>query len=200
MPEKSLKCIRAVRLLLSRSNWSPLIAPYRSVLIDCDSGILRASFRATNRNIWTDGSGSTVACVRPHDAALGCRELAANDLGNKQQCPSAFCYGDGQLPGGSIPGTPIPAGPMRLSLPDAVKRGLQTNLGIVTSGVSSSIVRAQRAQALSQLFPQITASIGATESLTTKGLAFAKIVRSFPPASLRRPSSTISVSTSELWG
>jgi hypothetical protein len=53
---------------------------------------------------------------------------------------------------------------VRLSLPDAVKRGLQTNLGIVTSGVSSSIVRAQRAQTLSQLFPQITASIGATET------------------------------------
>jgi outer membrane protein TolC len=41
---------------------------------------------------------------------------------------------------------------------------LRTNLGIVTSGVSSSIVRAERAQALSQLLPQITASIGATET------------------------------------
>jgi outer membrane protein TolC len=75
--------------------------------------------------------------------------------------PSVTVTGNYQ---GSVPGTPIPAGPVRLSLPDAVKRGLQTNLGIVTSGVSSSIVRAQRAQALSQLFPQITASIGATET------------------------------------
>jgi hypothetical protein len=78
-----------------RSNWSPLIAPYRSVLIDCDSGTLRVSVSATNRNIWTNGSGCTVACVRPHYAALRRRELAANDLGNKQQRPSAFCYGDG---------------------------------------------------------------------------------------------------------
>jgi hypothetical protein len=75
--------------------------------------------------------------------------------------PSVTVTGNYQ---GSVPGTPIPAGPVRLSLPDAVKRGLQTNLGIVTSGVSSSIVRAQRAQALSQLFPQITASVGATET------------------------------------
>jgi hypothetical protein len=35
----------------TRSNWSPLIAPYRSVLIDFDSGTHRASFSATNRNI-----------------------------------------------------------------------------------------------------------------------------------------------------
>jgi outer membrane protein TolC len=75
--------------------------------------------------------------------------------------PSVTVTGNYQ---GSIPGPPIPVGPVRLSLSDAVKRGLQTNLGIVTSGVSSSIVRAQRAQALSQLFPQITASIGATET------------------------------------
>jgi hypothetical protein len=75
--------------------------------------------------------------------------------------PSVTVTGNYQ---GSVPGTPIPAGPVRLSLSGAVKRGLQTNLGIVTSGVSSSIVRAQRAQALSQLFPQITASIGATET------------------------------------
>jgi outer membrane protein TolC len=65
---------------------------------------------------------------------------------------------------GSILGPPVLTGPIRLSLSDAVKRGVVTNLGIVTSGVSSSIVRAQRAQALSQLFPQITASIGATET------------------------------------
>jgi outer membrane protein TolC len=75
--------------------------------------------------------------------------------------PSVTVTGNYQ---GSVPGPPIPAGPVRLSLSDAVRRGLQTNLGIVTSSVSSSIVRAQRAQALSQLFPQITASIGATET------------------------------------
>jgi outer membrane protein TolC len=65
---------------------------------------------------------------------------------------------------GSITGPVVPGGPVNLSLADAVKRGLQTNLGIVSSGVSSSIVRAQRAQTLSQLIPQITASVGATET------------------------------------
>jgi outer membrane protein TolC len=75
--------------------------------------------------------------------------------------PSVTVTGDYQ---GSVLGPPIPNGPLRLSLSEAVQRGLRTNLGIVTSGVSSSIVRAERAQALSQLFPQITASIGATET------------------------------------
>ena len=75
--------------------------------------------------------------------------------------PSVTVTGDYQ---GSVLGPPVPSGPLRLSLSEAVKRGLVTNLGIVTSGVSSSIVRAERAQALSQLFPQITASIGATET------------------------------------
>jgi outer membrane protein TolC len=75
--------------------------------------------------------------------------------------PSVTVTGDYQ---GSVPGSAIPSGPLKLSLSDAVQRGLRTNLGIVTSSDSSSIVRAERAQALSQLFPQITASIGATET------------------------------------
>jgi hypothetical protein len=52
-------------------NWSPFIAPYRSVLIDRDSGTFRVSFGATNRNIWTNGSGRAVACFRPHYATSG---------------------------------------------------------------------------------------------------------------------------------
>jgi outer membrane protein TolC len=88
-------------------------------------------------------------------------QQATSGISNNVLQPSVTVTGNYQ---GSIPGTPIPVGPVKLSLSDAVKRGLQTNLGIVTSGVSSSIVRAQRAQALSQLFPQITASIGATET------------------------------------
>jgi hypothetical protein len=79
-------------------------------------------------------------------------QQTTSGISNSVLQPSVTVTGNYQ---GSIPGTPIPVGPVRLSLPDAVKRGLQTNLGIVTSGVSSSIVRAQRAEALSQLFPQI---------------------------------------------
>ena len=81
---------------LTQSNWSPFIALYRSVLIDRDSGTFRVSFGATNRNIWTNGSGRAVACVGPHSADLWYREFAADDFsGDKHQRSSAFRDGDG---------------------------------------------------------------------------------------------------------
>jgi outer membrane protein TolC len=58
----------------------------------------------------------------------------------------------------------MPAGPLQLSLADAVRRGLQFNLGVITSGTLSATARAQRAQALSRLLPQVDASAGATET------------------------------------
>lgn len=64
---------------------------------------------------------------------------------------------------GSVPGRLAGSGALRLSVADAVRRGLQANLGIITSDVSSATVRAQRLQALSQFFPQISAS--ASESV-----------------------------------
>jgi outer membrane protein TolC len=93
--------------------------------------------------------------------AVSSQQTTSTGTGSTVLQPSVTVTGDYQ---GSVLGAPIPSGPLRLSLSEAVQRGLQTNLSIVTSGVSSSIVRAQRAQALSQLFPQITASIGATET------------------------------------
>jgi outer membrane protein TolC len=65
---------------------------------------------------------------------------------------------------GSIMGPPVPPAPLKLSLADAVERGLRFNLGVITAGTSSAEARAQRARALSQLLPQITASVGATET------------------------------------
>jgi outer membrane protein TolC len=93
--------------------------------------------------------------------SVGSQQTTSPGTGANVLLPSVTVTGNYE---GSINGPLVPSGPVNLSLSDAVKRGLQTNLGIVTSGVSSSIVRAQRAQALSQLFPQITASIGATET------------------------------------
>jgi len=61
---------------------------------------------------------------------------------------------------GSVPGAPVANGPLRLSMADAIKRGLQTNLGVITSNNVSSTVRAARMQVLSQILPQISASAG----------------------------------------
>ena len=65
---------------------------------------------------------------------------------------------------GSMPGSELPPGQVKLSLAEAVKRGLQVNLGSITADSSSRTARAQRAQALSQLLPQISANLGATET------------------------------------
>src|SRR5689334_459984 len=46
---------------------------------------------------------------------------------------------------------------MRLSLQDAVERGLRYNLGLVESEHASSDVRAERLRALSALLPQVSA-------------------------------------------
>ena len=65
---------------------------------------------------------------------------------------------------GSVPGAELPSGDVKLSLAEAVRRGLVVNLGSITAANSSQTARAQRAQALSQLLPQISASLGATET------------------------------------
>jgi outer membrane protein TolC len=59
---------------------------------------------------------------------------------------------------GSVAGPNPPAGTVTLTLADAVRRGLESNLGIVGAGTSSQLARAQRRQALSALLPNVSAS------------------------------------------
>lgn len=75
--------------------------------------------------------------------------------------PDVSVTGDYQ---GSIPTRTISTSPVKLSLVEAVKLALQTNLGIITADVSSSISYAQQIQARSRLLPQVSASIGGTET------------------------------------
>lgn len=64
---------------------------------------------------------------------------------------------------GSIP-DPHPVGTaLTLTLEDAIKRGLQFNLGAVSASTSLRQVRAERLAALSQLLPNINASLSMTE-------------------------------------
>lgn len=59
---------------------------------------------------------------------------------------------------GSVPSPNPPSGTVTLTLADAVRRGLESNLGIVGAGTSSQLARAQRRQALSALLPNVNAS------------------------------------------
>ncbi len=84
---------------------------------------------------------------------------------------------------GSIQGPELPPGQVKISLSEAVKRGLQVNLGSITADSYSKTARAQRAQALSQILPQISADLGATEtqvSLATFGLTDVKGLSGIP--------------------
>ncbi len=80
---------------------------------------------------------------------------------------------------GSVPGPALPAGPFTLSLADAVKRGLQTNLGALTATNASSGMAAQRIQALSALLPNISAS--ASETVAQVNLAAYGFKFNLPP-------------------
>jgi outer membrane protein TolC len=64
---------------------------------------------------------------------------------------------------GSVP-DPHPVGPtLTLTFEDAIRRGLQYNLGTVSAGTSMQQTRAERLTALSQLLPNINASLSMTE-------------------------------------
>lgn len=75
--------------------------------------------------------------------------------------PSVMVTGSYQ---GSVPGQEPAAGTVTLSLVDAVRRGLEVNLGAVSAAISSGAAKDQTAQARSVLLPQISANLGATET------------------------------------
>jgi outer membrane protein TolC len=58
---------------------------------------------------------------------------------------------------GSTPDGKVVDGELRISLEDAIARGLRFNLGLIDSQQTDAGVRAQREHALSQLLPQISA-------------------------------------------
>jgi len=80
---------------------------------------------------------------------------------------------------GSVPTGTASATPLELKLDDAIARGLQANLGLLTRDTSSRSAHAERVRALSVLMPQVTGSLAQTEeqlNLQTIGFNF-----KFPP-------------------
>jgi outer membrane protein TolC len=75
---------------------------------------------------------------------------------------------------GSVPGLAIGDGPISLTLADAIKRGLQFNLGGLDSAATARQQRGLRLSALSQMLPNIYATIAesaAKTDLQTQGLS-----------------------------
>ena len=75
---------------------------------------------------------------------------------------------------GSVPGPTPGDGPIPLTFAEAIQRGLKYNLGALDSSASMKQARAQRLSALSQMLPNIYATIsesGAKTDLQTEGLS-----------------------------
>src|SRR6185437_8273280 len=85
---------------------------------------------------------------------------------------------------GSVPGGKVVEGEIKLTLSDAVRRGLEFNLGLIESQQGSADASAQRMRAFAAMLPQITARAQQNfEQISTAELGI-----KFPPQSgLRLP-------------
>ena len=70
---------------------------------------------------------------------------------------------------GSVPSHHVPNGAITLTLAEAIKRALNTNLGSISANNAVSAARAERIQALSALLPNI--AVNASETVTQIDLA-----------------------------
>lgn len=74
---------------------------------------------------------------------------------------------------GSVPSGQASSEPLRLTLQDAIDRGIRTNIGLLVRGSDATEARADRLRALSALMPNVTGSAGviiAQNNLTTFGI------------------------------
>jgi outer membrane protein TolC len=84
---------------------------------------------------------------------------------------------------GSVPDSHVVGSSLALTLEDAIRRGLQFNLGSVSADTSQRQVRAERLAALSQMLPNINASLSMTEEkedLKSIGLSNATLGNKLP--------------------
>lgn len=80
---------------------------------------------------------------------------------------------------GSVAVSNAPPGPITLTLGDAVKRGLEANLGTISANDAVRAARAQRIQALSEMLPNI--AVNASETVTQVNLAAYGFTLNLPP-------------------
>ena len=132
MPEKSLKCIRTVRLLSPcKFSFDRIGASSLHRIAACSlivTAALSASLSA--QQIGTYGQmGQAVQLPASGRSMLPSGTVSSQQttsgISNSILQPSVTVTGNYQ---GSVPGTSIPAGPVRLSLPDAVSRQLGLRL------------------------------------------------------------------------
>ena len=123
---------------------------------------------------------SALFCV----AAAGPQQLLAQGSGNPPQVPTVSISNTlegqspylGSVPTGKATGTVIP-----LSLNDALDRGLKYNLGLVNSDLATRTARAERLKSLSDLLPNINATVSQTaEQVNLRALGLKVNLPGFP--------------------
>ena len=96
-------------------------------------------------------SGRQQGGVSVQQAASPGSESSVNTLSNQIQIQGAYS--------GSVPAPDVPAGAITLTMADAIRMGLATNLGRIGSDTAASMANAERLQARSSLLPNLSASI-----------------------------------------
>lgn len=116
--------------------------------------------------------GTTRATPLPASGRTGPAGSVAVDQSANQGTGVATINSSVQVSGdfsGSVPSQNVPPGAIQLSINEAVKRGLEANLGPISASNSVSIAQAQRGQTRSALLPAI--GINASETVTQIDLA-----------------------------
>jgi outer membrane protein TolC len=104
------------------------------------------------------GQQSTGSVAVQQNSAPGGGTTTVNTLNTTVQVQGAYL--------GSVPGSAAPNGTLALSLPEAIRRALQFNLGTIGASNTERQVRAQRLQALSSLLPNVSATFSLTQMKT----------------------------------
>ncbi len=155
----------------------------RSIVLGC------LAITATGSLAWAQAAGggaqrSTPAAQLPESGRLtpgsvATAQQAAPSPGANVVNSSIQIGGDFQ---GSVPAdataAKFPAGPVMLTLADAVKLGLTANLGVLSANDTARASRAERLRALSNLLP--TVAINASETSTQANLAAFGFKFNFP--------------------
>jgi outer membrane protein TolC len=87
-------------------------------------------------------------------------------------------FSDSDQFSGSVASGTASAAPLKLTLQDAIGRGLKTNLGLLVRGSETSAARAERLHTLSALLPNVSAAVAENEtqiSLAVYGFHFAGV-------------------------
>jgi outer membrane protein TolC len=120
---------------------------FRNQQTKCSLGVvllLSASLAASGQTVQPDPLGYSIATPRPINPA----QNTTNPSAQATQGQNPYL---GSVPG-KVTGTTI-----RLSMQDAIERGLRYNLGLVESNQANADVRAARLRALAALLPQVSA-------------------------------------------